>query len=99
LQIPTADRLPTTALRRFRLPLPVRVRLESGKPGRLTTDRRGLSGGRVATCAGPWRTSGAWWDSALWNRDEWDVTLAAGETYRLFHDRESGNWFLDGIVD
>jgi hypothetical protein len=40
-----------------------------------------------------------WWDSALWNRDEWDVTLAGGQTYRLFHDRESGNWFLDAIVD
>ena len=90
---------PSTALRRFRHPVPVRVRVEAGKPSRVTTDRRGLAGGRIATCAGPWRTSGAWWDSALWNRDEWDVTLAAGETYRLFHDRESGNWFVDGIVD
>ena len=90
---------PPTALRRFRLPIPVRVRLEGGMPSRLTTDRRGLAGGRIATCAGPWRTSGAWWDSDVWNRDEWDVTLAGGETYRLFHDRESGNWFLDGIVD
>jgi protein ImuB len=50
-------------------------------------------------CAGPWRTSGAWWDSALWHRDEWDVTVQDGATYRVFHDRESGNWFLDGIVD
>jgi protein ImuB len=88
-----------TTLRRFRHPVPVRVRIEAGSPVRVTTDRRGLAGGRVAKCAGPWRTSGAWWDSHLWNRDEWDVTLAEGETYRLFHDRESGNWFLDGIVD
>jgi protein ImuB len=90
---------PPTASRRFRPPVPVRVRLEGSTPSRLTTDRRGLAGGRIATCAGPWRTSGAWWDSHLWNRDEWDVTLVAGETYRLFHDRESGHWFLDGIVD
>jgi protein ImuB len=90
---------PVSALRRFRFPVPVRVRLDAGKPSRLTTDRRGLDGGPIETCAGPWRTSGAWWDSALWNRDEWDVTLTGGATYRLFHERESGNWFLDGLVD
>ena len=87
------------ALRRFRVPVAVRVRLEAGKPSRLTTDRRGLDGGPIRACAGPWRSSGAWWDSDLWNRDEWDVTLASGETYRLFHERESGHWFVDGMVD
>jgi protein ImuB len=90
---------PVTAVRRFRFPVPVRVRLDQGKPSRLTTDRRGLDGGPIQRCAGPWRSSGAWWDSDLWNRDEWDITLTGGATYRLFHDRESGNWFLDGIVD
>jgi protein ImuB len=90
---------PAVALRRLRVPVPVRVRVEAGAPARLTTDRRGVAGGPVASCAGPWRTSGAWWNTDPWNRDEWDVTLAAGETYRLFHDRDSGNWFLDGVVD
>ncbi len=52
---------PVVALRRFRLPIPARVHVENGKPSRVTTDRRGLSGGRVEQCAGPWRTSGAWW--------------------------------------
>ncbi|MGH7336050.1 MAG: hypothetical protein ACREI7_00610, partial [Myxococcota bacterium] len=99
-QVPgLSAQIPGTALRRFRAPVPVRVRLEGGRPARVITDRRGLAGGRVAACAGPWRTSGAWWDSDLWNRDEWDATLAAGETVRLFHDRESGQWFLDGLVD
>jgi protein ImuB len=95
----SASSCPVTAMRRFRHPVPIRVRLEEGKPSRVTTDRRGLEGGSIETCAGPWRSSGAWWDSDLWNRDEWDVTLASGETYRLFHERESGHWFLDGIVD
>ncbi len=90
---------PVTAVRRFRHPVPIRVRVEQGKPSRVTTDRRGLDGGSIGMCAGPWRSSGAWWDSDLWNRDEWDVTLTSGETYRVFHERESGNWFLDGIVD
>ena len=87
------------ALRRFRAPLPVRVRVEGGRPSRLAVDRRGVNGGRVRASAGPWRTAGAWWDSGLWNRDEWDVTLEGGETYRLFHERETGRWFLDGVVD
>lgn len=34
-----------------------------------------------------------------WNRDEWDVSLADGSTFRLFHERDTGHWFLDGIVD
>ena len=49
------------ALRRFRFPVIARVRVEGGKPARVITDRAGVAGGRVETCAGPWRTSGAWW--------------------------------------
>lgn len=75
------------------------------------TDRRGLSGGRVETCAGPWRTSGNWWanphaphqphspDPPPWDRDEWDVALNDGATYRVFRDRGADAWFLEGIVD
>ena len=94
---------PAVALRRFRFPVPARVRLEDGKPGRVTTDRRGVSGGRVETCAGPWRTSGGWWRDApsahSWDRDEWDVRLSDGATYRLFREREGGQWFVEAIVD
>ena len=57
-----------------------------------------MSGGRVETCAGPWRTSGAWWMDP-WNRDEWDVTLSDGATYRIFRDRRSDAWSVEGIVD
>jgi protein ImuB len=94
--------VPAIALRRFRLPIPARVHVESGKPSRVMTDRRGLSGGRVEQCAGPWRTSGAWWEEsspAVWDHDEWDVTLNDGATYRVFHERDSGHWFLEGILD
>jgi protein ImuB len=34
-----------------------------------------------------------------WDHDEWDVALSDGAVYRLFRDRESGGWFIDGIVD
>lgn len=94
---------PAVALRRFRFPVPARVWLEDGRPGRVTTDRRGLGGGRVEACAGPWRTSGGWWmDSPAahtWNRDEWDVMLADGATYRLFRERAGDRWFVEGILD
>jgi len=96
------------ALRRFRHPIPLRVNVTHGKPSRVTTTRRGLSGGGVEACAGPWRTSGGWWGSgtrdtpssiAGWDRDEWDVTLTGGVSYRLFRERNADRWFLEGIVD
>ena len=48
-------------LRRFRLPVMVRVRVYRGCPVHVATGYRNLSGGRVVMCAGPWRTSGYWW--------------------------------------
>lgn len=92
------ERAPAVALRRFRHPVPARVRVENDVPSRVYTDRRGLSGGRVEACAGPWRTSGAWW-SEPWDRDEWDVTLGDGTTYRIFRERAGDRWFIDGVVD
>ena len=89
---------PAVALRRFRRPVPARVTIEDRKPSRVTIDRRGMSGGRVERCAGPWRTSGAWWVEP-WDRDEWDVTLSDGATYRIFRDRHSDAWCVEGIVD
>ena len=111
-QSTSAVATPIVALRRFRLPIPARVHVERGTPLRVTTDRRGLSGGRVEQCAGPWRTSGAWWTDDghgqdepgehrydPWDRDEWDVTLSDGATYRVFRERDANQWFLEGIVD
>jgi protein ImuB len=92
----------TVALRRFRHPVPARVRVDEGKPSRVTIDRHGFSGGGVARCAGPWRTSGHWWrkhESDGWDRDEWDVTLTDGATYRLFRARDTEQWFVDGVLD
>jgi hypothetical protein len=71
----------------------------------VVTDRRGLTGGRVEVSAGPWRTSGQWWEDTqragltAWDRDEWDVTLADGTTYRVFSERGTTAWFIDGLFD
>jgi protein ImuB len=92
------------ALRRYRHAVPARVLVEDGRPVRVTTERRGMSGGRIEKCAGPWRTSGEWWladggNNRPWDRDEWDVTVAEGATYRLFRARDANAWFIDGVLD
>ena len=89
------------ALRRFRPPIAIRVTVERGRPRYVFIDRRGMPGGTVEQCAGPWRSSGAWWSdpSRQWNRDEWDVALSDGSVCRLFQARESDHWFLEGVVD
>ena len=184
---------PASALRRCRQPIPARVVADTQlRPLRVTTDRRGFAGGAVLSSAGPWRTSGAWWEEAgssevrteklevnlrnselesrpsgqsaisnpqsamrevftrdgdlvtvphpmprspksdarsqqseadgarslesgarslpsergrprreggPWSRDEWDVALADGAVYRIFRDRATDGWFIDGVVD
>jgi protein ImuB len=104
---------PSVSLRRFRLPVPARVLVEHGRPIVVRTDRQNLAGGAVRACAGPWRTSGEWWKApaappseldklrgrAGWDRDEWDVALDDGGVYRIFEDRDTGRWFMDGILD
>jgi protein ImuB len=115
-RIPDPGSRVMAALRRFRHPVPIRVHVKQGKPSSVSIMNRGLSGGAIDSCAGPWRTSGAWWDTRIsnpesrvpnqesrvpdpWDRDEWDVALADGPTYRLFRERHSDKWFLEGVVD
>ena len=88
-------------LRRFRHPLSARVTVEHGHPVRVSTSKPHSANGRVVTCAGPWRSSGHWWmsPSSLWDHDEWDVELSDGGVYRIFRDRVSHRWFVEGLVD
>jgi hypothetical protein len=34
-----------------------------------------------------------------WDRDEWDVALGDGVAYRVFRERVTGAWFLEGTFD
>jgi len=67
-------------------------------------------GGRVVSCAGPWRIAAA--PSHIGNggsdnhqrapgaaRDYYDVALEDGGVYRLLCDLRSGEWYVDGIYD
>jgi len=85
---------PRTSIRRLRVPVPVRVRVEKGGPVN-------VAGKEVTTAAGPWRTSGHWWtsDAQTWDRDEWDVALETGVIYRLARNRQTDAWELEGEVD
>ena len=87
-------------LRRFRPPAAIRVSAEKGRPVHIAIDRKGMPGGRVEQAAGPWRTSGAWWQGpGAWDRDEWDVALADGSVCRIYRDRRTEQWFADGVLD
>jgi protein ImuB len=83
------------AIRVFRPPLPASVKFERGRPGWIAAQR---IQGEVAMAAGPWRTSGGWWEDA-WDRDEWDVELRSGESYRIHHDMRMRAWFVGGMYD
>ena len=89
-----------SALRRFRFPVPARVVVNEGRPVRVQVERQGFSSGAILQAAGPWRTSGEWWQAGqAWDRDEWDVAMADGTLYRLVVERGVGQWFLEGVVD
>jgi protein ImuB len=84
------------ALRVFRPALRARVEAHGGRPAQV--EARGVRG-RVVELAGPWRTSGDWWRGNAWSRDDWDVALSDGALYRLWRDRQAGEWFLEGRYD
>ena len=91
-----------TALRRFRPALRANVTLENGQPVRLACSKKKEVQGDVLWKAGPWRSSGDWWDREAWSRDEWDLALRNDNTisfYRLVHDLLGGNWFVEGTYD
>ena len=83
------------AFRYFRPPLPATVELQNDRPARITAS--GIHG-KVLNAAGPWRTSGDWWTTTPWNRDEWDIALANGALYRIYREPNQ-HWFLEGSND
>ncbi len=91
-----------TAMRIFRPPLRATVTLHEGRPARIACPRRKVICGEILWAAGPWRTSGDWWEQEGWARDEWDIALqeAAGITlYRLVRDLLNGQWQVEGCYD
>lgn len=90
------------ALRMFRPPLRAKVVLENDGPAHVACAKKKEVRGIVLWKAGPWRSSGDWWEREAWSRDEWDIALQ-NETdvalYRLVHDLLNGGWFVEGMYD
>ncbi len=91
-----------TALRIFRPPVRATITLREGRPTHIACLKRKEICGEILWAAGPWRTSGDWWEQEGWARDEWDIALqeAAGiALYRLVRDLLSGQWQVEGSYD
>ncbi len=90
------------ALRIFRPALRAKVTLENGGPAYVACTKKKEVHGAVVWKAGPWRSSGDWWEREAWSRDEWDIALQNKTDvalYRLVHDLLSGGWFIEGTYD
>jgi protein ImuB len=91
---------PVICLRMFRPPLETRVEFSENKPASVVLYQRQY---KVLAASGPWRNSGNWWNrSAAWARNEWDVALKTAEGvgfYRIYLDRITNRWFVEGGFD
>ena len=98
----TAEKSAVAALRLLCPPLRATVTLENGEPVRVVCSKKKEVQGNVLWKAGPWRSSGDWWEREAWARDEWDIALQNTDgvaLYRLVHDLLGGGWFVEGTYD
>ena len=85
------------ALRVFRPPQAVQVTCLNDQPRTLFWQGKRMP---VQICAGPWHSSGSWWDSDSWEDDLWDViTTQPRQALRLRQDLGSKAWFVVGLYD
>jgi protein ImuB len=90
------------ALRIFRPPHKVSVSMQDGRPTHIASANKKEMQGKVLWTAGPWRSSGDWWEQEGWARDEWDIAVQQPTGivfYRLVRDGLSGRWLLEGSYD
>jgi protein ImuB len=90
---------PSVTMSMFRPPLLANVRCRAGKPIHISFAE---VSSEIVCAGGPWRTSGNWWKSEEWRREEWDIAvqLANGVgLYRIFRDLRQDAWFVEGLYD
>ena len=92
------DPLPSrVAVRIFRPPQPVRVTCWADQPRSMVWQGSRFA---IASCAGPWHSSGSWWDGKAWDHDLWDVvTVEPLQALRVRQDHASKAWFVVGLYD
>ena len=99
---PAENKSSVAALRMFRPPVRATVTMENGELARVVCPKKKELQGIVLWKAGPWRSSGDWWEREAWARDEWDIALQNADgvaLYRLVHDLLGGGWFVEGTYD
>jgi protein ImuB len=90
---------PIVALRIFRPALETSVELDREKPQFVRLWHRPR---RVLAASGPWSSSGNWWNTSRWMREEWDVVLKIPDGlgfYRIYRDRLRQQWFVESVFD
>ena len=91
--------VPIIAFRPFRPALATSVELDGEKPHFVSLWQRRY---RVLDASGPWSSSGNWWNTSAWTREEWDVAVKISDGigfYRIFRDRILRQWFVEGVFD
>ena len=91
-----------TALRIFRPPVRATITIREGKPDHIVCPKREVIQGAILWTAGPWRSSGDWWEREGWTRDEWDIAVQEKSgiaMYRLVRDLLGGQWVVEGVYD
>jgi protein ImuB len=81
-------------LRRFRPALLSHIEFRDEKPSLL---RSHVFTGAIVYTRGPFFSSGNWWDSGRWAREEWDIETSDGSLFRIFRSAEG--CFVEGVYD
>lgn len=85
-----------TPMRRLRPGIPATV--ETAGPGQPPLAvRSAVANARIRVALGPVRSSGRWWESAMWEREEWEVETRDGSVLRL--QRTVAGWTVEGVGD
>ncbi len=85
------------AVRMFRPPHAVRMTWWGNQPRVLFWQGTRVM---IASAAGPWHSSGSWWDGQAWDHDLWDVVIVEPiQALRLRQDHASKDWFVVGLYD
>lgn len=88
------------AIRRCRPPRNLAMQCQVQRPSSFALHAKRFT---VEEAYGPWRTSGDWWSSEVWSREEWDVRAAStdGETLLcvITHDLLRHSWALEALYD
>jgi protein ImuB len=93
--IPEAQkRFEGPALRRFRPAVPATIEFRGSQPVLI---RSRVLNGVAAEVRGPFCSSGDWWDTNRWTREEWDVQTAEGALCRIY--RSPAGCFVEGVYD